>query len=170
MHQMRAVALRKSRRFRIQRGRNHSQPVIRTQRPRALLPTFLSRSRISRCLRGSRCRANPRTSGRPRIPIVLNRPRPLLRPRDTKRQPAQPNHQRAFSPIPHRPIVMPIPSSVMVTIVQGSCRSDVVRVGPVLVGRTLLPGAPATSPPAVPRNSLSRKRSPSPSRVDSTIP
>ena len=114
MHQMRAVVLRKARRLRIERRSNHRQLVIRTQRLSVLLPTPLSRSRIRHRLGSTR----RRTYRRLRPAIVPDPPRPVLRARNTKRKPTQPSHQRGLSRIPHGPIVMPIPPSAMVTIVQ----------------------------------------------------
>ena len=122
MHQMRAVALRGARSFRIERGGNHCQPIVRTQRPFALSPTPTSRRIIRRCFRKRLSRTRRRTLLRAcrtlGIAIVNNRPSPLLRPRYTKRQPAERNHNRGLSPIPHRPILMQIPPSAVVTIVQ----------------------------------------------------
>jgi hypothetical protein len=114
MHQVRTVPLRKSRRLRIERRSNHCQPIIRTQRLNVLLPGPLSRSRI----RSRLGRSWRRTRRRLRPTIVPDRASPFLRPRLTKRQPTQSNYNRGLWPIPHRPIVMPIPPSAMVTIVQ----------------------------------------------------
>jgi len=114
MHQMRAVALGVARRFRIERGGNHCQPIVRTQRPFALSPTPTSGCIIRRGFRKSL----PRICRRRGSSIINNRSSPLLRPRYTKRRPAEPNHNRGLSPIPHCPILMQIPPPALVTIVQ----------------------------------------------------
>jgi hypothetical protein len=110
MHQVRTVPLRKSRRLRIERGSNHCQPIIGTQSLNAPLPVPLSRSPI---------RSRARRRWRP--PIVPDRTSPFLRPHLTKREPTQSHQNRGLCPIRHRPIVMPIRPSAMVTIVQRLC-------------------------------------------------
>jgi hypothetical protein len=139
MHQMRAIALRVARRFRIERGSNHRQPVVRTHRPCALSPTFRAgcpiRSRFRRSV--------------PRTCQCISRPNSLLRPRHTQRQPTEQNYERRFSPIPHDSILMPVPPPALVTIVQRPrCKSPrSPHVG------TTAPGCPA----AKRRKSLPRR-------------
>ncbi len=129
MHHVRAVMLRVSWRFRIQRRGNHRQPVIRTQRPlrffpassRGALPLRRFRSRLRRRFRKIPprvCWTHRRVYRRLRIPIVPARRSPLLRPRNTNRQPTEPDRKSSLPPIRHGPILMPFPHSASVTVVQ----------------------------------------------------
>jgi hypothetical protein len=129
MHHVRAVMLRVSWRFRIQRRGNHRQPVIRTQRPlrffpassRGALPLRRFRRRLRRWFRRIPprvCWTHRRVYRRLRIPIVPARRSPLLRPRNTNRQPTEPDRKSSLPPIRHGPILMPFPHSASVTVVQ----------------------------------------------------
>ncbi len=130
MHQMRAIALRVARCFRIERGSNHCQPVVRTHRPCALSPTLRPGCPVRSRFPGKvsrTCRS------------IARRPSSLLRPRHTKREPTEQNHERGFSPIPHDSILMPSPPPALVTIVQ---RPDCKSPRSPHVG-TAAPGCPA---------------------------
>ena len=96
MHQVRAVVLGNARRLRIKGRGNHRQPIVGIQRP---LPLPRRRLRI--------------------LPagVRRSRSRRVLRARHTKSQPAEQHRNRGRAPIPHRPILMPVPPSAEITFV-----------------------------------------------------
>ena len=179
VHHVRAVMLRVSWCFRIQRRCNHRQPVIGTQRfpasSRGRLPLRRLRRRVRRRFRKIppriRC-TRRRTHGSLHIPIVPNCPSPLLRPRNTNRQPTEPDRKSSLPPVPHGPILMPFPHSASVTLVQQpdctGARGLKLYVGLELYGLSFMWGQPPSAvqprrgerlpPPAKPRPGTVRRQ------------
>jgi hypothetical protein len=120
MHQMRAVPLCGSRRFRVQRGRNHRAPIGRTQRLSALPPSSArrihggSQKHRSRPCSGSlrsknlRFRTLPHTCRRPETSLVVapsNSPRIQVR----TRAPGRPAARACPERVGRRRINAPLP-------------------------------------------------------------